>query len=356
VRMFSELERTFGKHLALVTLLETPTIRQLADLLRGETSVSTWSSLVPIQPEGSRPPFYCMHAAGGNVLFYRDLARHLGSDQPLYGLQARGVDRKQTTHNSVEEMAEYYLNEIRKLQPEGPYYLGGSSFGGLVAFEMARQLEKQGAAVGLLALFDTYGPGYPKPTSNSKSARMVTNWIGRSRQVRETLNLLEPRERVEYVLAKARKVWKKLLRKFLWRKNEIAIAFSSATGRALPKDVQRNHKAINQALRSYKPQVYGGRLTLFRAASQPPGIVPDDTLGWKGMALEGLEIYEVPGFHGAVTVDPHARFLAEKLTPCLLSAQEGYQKAVTLDLVDTRFAGEIGTIGELAAGIERRLA
>ncbi len=332
VRIFSEVERALGRHLPLVTLLEAPTIHQLAGRLVEDTGKRGWSSLVPIQPLGSRPPFYCMHAAGGNVLFYRDLAKHLGMDQPFFGLQARGVNRDETNHNSVEEMAACYLGEIRAFQPEGPYYLGGSSFGGLVAFEMARQLEREGERVGLLALFDTYGPGYPRLTSNSKALGIVTGWIQLARRVRQTLTLLEPREKVEYVLAKAGKVRKKVLRKFLWKKNEIAIAFNSATGRPLPKDIQRNHKAIDQALRAYKPQAYGGRLTLFRAASQPVGVVPDDTLGWDGMALGGLEIYEVPGFHGAVTVDPHARFLAEKLTPCLLSAQQSYKRTITQEL------------------------
>lgn len=341
VRIFSEIERNFGKHLTLVTLLEAPTIRQLSEIVRGSASQKEWSSLVPIHSEGSRPPFYCMHAAGGNVLFYRDLARHLGPNQPLYGLQARGVDRTQTNHNSVEEMAEYYLDEIRSFQPEGPYYLGGSSFGGLVAFEMARQLEKKGQEVALLALFDTYGPGYPRLSSTAKTTGRVTGWIQRARLVHETLRLLIPSEGIEYLLAKAGKVRKKLVRKFAWKKNEIAIAFNSATGRALPKDVQRNHKAIDHALRTYKPQVYGGRLTLFRAASQPPGIVQDDTLGWDGLANGGLEIYEVPGFHGAVTVDPHARFLAEKLTPCLLSAQQGYQRNVTPRFPNARLKREI---------------
>jgi FkbH-like protein len=353
VRIFSEIERNFDKHLALVTLLEAPTIRQLSEIVRGSAGQKAWSSLVPLRSEGSRPPFYCMHAAGGNVLFYRDLARHLGSDQPLYGLQARGADRTQTNHDSVEEMAEFYLDEIRSFQPEGPYYLGGSSFGGLVAFEMARQLERKGQEVALLALFDTYGPGYPVRKSNSKAARLAGYWIHRSRQIRETLKLLSLREKTEYVLAKISKLRKKVVRKSVWRKNEIAIAFSSATGRSLPKDLQRNHKAINQALRNYKPQVYGGRLTLFRAANQPVGIVRDETLGWKGMALGGLEIYEVPGFHGAVTVDPHAKFLAEELTPCLLHAQQGWKQTVTVKIEEAHLVADVGMLGEMAPGIER---
>ncbi|MCM3874356.1 MAG: HAD-IIIC family phosphatase [Pyrinomonadaceae bacterium] len=327
VRLFSEIERGFGRHLPLVTLLSASTIRQLASRLRDAPGEKAWSALVAIQPLGSRPPFYCMHAAGGDVLFYRDLAKHLGLDQPLYGLQARGVDRNQTTHDSVEEMAEYYLNEIRAFQPEGPYHLGGSSFGGLVAFEMARQLENQGQVVALLVLFDTYGPGYPKLMPGSTSlTRWFARCIQRVRSLHRTLDLLTSREKLSYLVAKTRKLQKKLVRKLAWKKNEIAIAFNSATGGQLPKDVQRNHKAIDRALRSYKPKPYGGRLTLFRAASQPPGVVRDNSLGWHGMARGSLEIHEVPGFHGAVTVDPYAKVLAEKLAPCLRVAQRLYEE------------------------------
>jgi FkbH-like protein len=328
VRIFAEIEKLFGKHLLLVTLLEAPTIKQFARLLREPDSRTSWSPLVPIQPNGPRPPFYCMHAAGGDVLFYRDLARHLGLDQPLYGLQARGNNRTETTHDNVEEMAAHYLSVIRAFQTEGPYYLGGSSFGGLVAFEMARQLEQDGVNVALLALFDTYGPGYPKLLPKSSTlARTTGNWIQRAQGIYGTLKLLRSEDKVRYLVAKTAKVKKKLLRKFLWKKNEMSIAFNSATGRPLPKDIQRNHKAIEQAMRNYIPEPYGGPLTVFRAATQPSGVIRDDSLGWQGLALGGLELHEVPGFHGAVTVDPHAKFLAEKLMACLSKAQLDFQQA-----------------------------
>jgi len=322
VALFVEIENEFGQALPLTTLLKAPTIRRIGDLLREDKKESAWSALVPLQPEGTQPPLYCMHAAGGDVLFYRDLARHLGRDQPVYGLQARGMSRIETTHNSVEEMAAYYLDAIRAFQPQGPYYLGGSSFGGLVAFEMARQLDALGQPVGLLALFDTYAPGYPKRLHSLMIQARIDRLIDRFHTIRENLSLLSPREKIQYLTAKAKKAKKMLWRKFAWKKNEFAIKFSTATGKPLPADLQRNHKAIAQALRDYKPKPYHGELTLFRAKTQPAGIVPDETLGWNELALGGLRIYEVPGLHGVVTVDPHAKFLAEKLAPCLASAQQ----------------------------------
>jgi aryl carrier-like protein len=124
VRLFSELRKLTGRTLALATLFQAPTIEKLAGLLRDDGWSQSWSSLVPIHPGGSKPPFYCVHGAGGNVLLFHDLARLLGSDYPFHGLQAHGMDSSRNYLKTVEEMARHYLKEIRELQPEGPYHLG----------------------------------------------------------------------------------------------------------------------------------------------------------------------------------------------------------------------------------------
>ena len=162
VRLFAQIEEKFGKRLPLTTLFQAPTIEQLAEVLRRDSWSPPWSSLVPIQPGGSRPAFYCVHEYDGNVLHYRELARALGPDQPFFGLQAQGADGKRPPLSRFEDIAAHYVEEIRAFQPEGPYVLGGSSYGGLVAFEMAQQLYAQGQKVALLALFDTWSPGYLK--------------------------------------------------------------------------------------------------------------------------------------------------------------------------------------------------
>jgi thioesterase domain-containing protein len=237
------------------------------------------------------------------------------------------MDRTQTHHNRVEDMAAFYFQEIQTLQPKGPYYLGGSSFGGLVAFEMARQIEKKGEEVGLLALFDTYGPGYPKPLrSASGFMRGVYRLAEHVQNAKDKLRLLDAKGKAVYLKDRMGKACRMVQRSFAWKKNEIAIKFNQATGRPLPNDLQRNQKAILDALHHYKPGIYGGRMTLFRASRQPKGIQPDRTLGWNGYAVGGIEIHEVPGAHGMQTVDPHARFLVEKLEPCLFAAQSGFNE------------------------------
>ena len=156
VRLFSELRKRFGKNLYLPTLFQAPTVEKIAEILRNDGCVPTWSSLVPIQPNGDKPPFYCVHGAGGNVLMFRELAERMAPDFPFYGMQAQGLDDSKEYLKTVEEMAVHYLEEIKQFQPEGPYYLGGFCLGGQVAFHMAQILRERGEKVALLAMIDTY--------------------------------------------------------------------------------------------------------------------------------------------------------------------------------------------------------
>ena len=320
VSLFVQISRFTGRQLSLATLFQAPTIRQLAKLL--ESDGQEWTSLVPIHSEGSRPPLYCMHAAGGNVLFYGDLARALGPDQPVYGLQAQGLDGARPRHNRVEDMAAHYVGEIRSFQPEGPYYLCGSSFGGLVAYEMARRLRVEGEEVALVALFDTYGPGYPRYLSHMTAWRRKFFRLARRVQHHWTsLRALRGAARSRYFRSKAAKALKLFRRGLRRQRNEFAAKFHELTGQSLPSELLKTQDAIQAALNAYVPPPLPGALTLFRADHQPLGIHPDAFLGWQDLVEGEIEVYEVPGFHGAVTVDPHAPFLAEKLAPCLERAR-----------------------------------
>ncbi len=331
VRLFAEIETVFEKKLSLATLFEAPTIEQLASLIHSFEGEDVWSSLVAIQAEGTQPPFFCIHARGGNVLFYRDLARRLGNDQPLYGLQAQGLDGKRPYLTRVEDMAAHYIKEIKTLQPEGPYYIGGSSFGGTAAYEMAQQLRAAGDKVALLALFDTGGPGYPKMQNIEGLARYqhrFQNLTQRANHLWKTLSLLEPGQRLDYLRQKANKVkvrYKRNLRRKLMKLG--ALLPTSVGESLLPSYVNTRwalvefEKAISQALDSYEHRVYKGRLTLFRASTQPLGIHPDPTLGWSELIDGELEIHEVTGLHGTIVAEPHVQFLAEELRACIAKAK-----------------------------------
>lgn len=318
VRMFAEIEKIFGKNIPLATLFEASTVEKLAEILRQDGWSAPESSLVPIQPKGEKTPFFCVHAKGGNVLFYRDLAKYMGTERPFYGIQARRLGGRQVGHSSVEEMAEFYIKEIKTVQPEGPYYLGGSSFGGLAAFEIARQLRAQGDEVAFVALLDTGTPDYPKflPTTGGLRSKFYT-LVRRLQHHRDSLIKLNNKQRIEYVTVRLGKVKLKYRRKIRDNYKKLARKFYSARNQPVPKNLIQLEDHIWRAGQKYVPQVYEGDVTLFRATHQPLGIYPDPTLGWDGLVAGELEIHDVEGHHGSIVAEPYVRKLAEKMLDCL---------------------------------------
>ncbi len=316
VRLFSEIEKTLGCRLPLAALFQAPTIQQLADLIRQGGWQSTWGALVPMRPHGGNPPFFCVHAVGGNVLEFNDLARHLDSDQPFYGLQALGLDGKSAPLTSVEEMATAYLKEIRQIQPQGPYYLGGRSFGGTVAYEMARQLVEQGEEIALLAIFDTYPKGWLKLCSEEEAARYKKQF----RQLRikrhlENWKQLGIAGKTKYFLEKAN-YKKRKYKNLLWqptRKTEVE------TGQSVNTSI-RNIEAINyRAIRKYVPKIYSGKVTFFSAREE---VCPEENLtGWRRLAQGGVEVVEVPGDHQTIVKEPFVRELAKALEKSIRRSQ-----------------------------------
>lgn len=303
MRLFALIEQKFGRRLPLATLFEAPTIERLAALLRRQDWTPSCSSLVPIQPNGSRPPFFCVHAHGGNVLNFKDLARHLGSDQPVFGLQAKGLDGKQPRHTSVEEMAADYLKEIRELQPSGPYFLGGYCFGGKVAYEMAQQLHRQGQEVALLAMIDAFAPGYRTllPWGPRRMAQLQFHWR----------NLARSRDKKKYLLEKcatARSRASKFIQKGF-------AGFYAAVG--LPVAVQ-GATETRPKIKAYRPSRCPTKITVFAPTSSHSGYHKFDShLGWKYLAAGGLEIHQVPGQVTAIIAEPYVKELADQLRACI---------------------------------------
>lgn len=322
-RLFGQIETTFGRKLPLATIFRAPTIEKLAAILRQGGWSPDWSSLVAIQPAGWRPPFYCVHAVGGNVLTYMDLARHMGSDQPVYGLQAQGLDGKRQPHRTIQEMAAHYVSEIVKLQPEGPYSMGGSSAGGIVAFEMAQQLVAQGKKVGVLALFDTWGPGYPKPLPGVTAVRMrLFHFLDRVDLHFGNFLVAEGvKEKLAYLVTKSRRLRNniRLAGRKRWSKLK---KLPNALLNPLPRALRDVENMGVRATELYEPKPYPGRVTLFRASKQPAGVLSDPELGWGSVALGGVDVYEVPGRHGAIVYEPRIRILAEQLRICLRRFEE----------------------------------
>ncbi len=275
--------------------------------------------LVEITPPGnaSRPPFFCVHPAGGDVLCFFPLARHLGADQPFYGFQARGLEDDGEPFTTLEEMAAHYVDEIRRVQPDGPYRLGGWSFGGLAAFEMARQLAGQGEEVAVLAVLDT-APGLPveEPDAGASSsageddtlwlltiAEYVRGLRGADlRLTAEQLAPLAPEER---------------LRAFVDRLRTAGIVHAGEDGLAQLRRLLRVFRASVRAFRGYRPVPYPGPVTLFRAAGAAFDPALGRDLGWGSFTPRPVEVHELPGDHVTLMAEPNVAVLAGRLRDCL---------------------------------------
>jgi aspartate racemase len=322
VRLFAQIEKSFSRNLPLATLFQSPTVKQLARVLREEGWPAPWSSLVMIQGGDKRTPFFCVHAVGGNVLEYHDLARLLGPDQPFYGLQAKGLDGKEEPHTSIREMAAAYLKEMREIQPEGPYLLGGRSSGGTIAFEMACQLAAVGEKVALLAMLDTYPAGYFKLLPNSGSLRQRGSRYGQKLRTHAgNLRQLNPVEQLAYVVRKLKYAPEKAKHK-LYRR---AYKLYERIGRPLPPALKNIEQINFAAVKDYTPQTYAGDVTLFLA----PDLTGDYDLhdGWRELVEGRIEVHDITGNHIDIVKEPHVRVLAEKLSGCLERAQRDQSSA-----------------------------
>ncbi len=324
VHLFAEIKKQLmGQELPLAILFQTPTIEQLAEVLRTEGWSSSWSALVPIQPNGSHPPLFFAHAHGGNVIGYYDLAYHLGLEQPLYGLQAQGLDGTSSPFCRFEDIVAHYIKEIRTVQPHGPYYLGGWCFGGYVALEMARHLQAEGEEVALVVMIESPHPDYPKYLPGTGPLRRHFYRVS-NRLDLEISNFLE----VEYgrKLAYSSKRISRLVNTMRLKfeglshtPGETSPASCDASQIQIQKAVEQAHA---EAYYAYKPKSYEGTVAVFRAAKQPLGIYPDPTLGWGELIKSELDLQEAPGHHIGLLSEPRVRITADKIRKCLDKAQQ----------------------------------
>ncbi len=333
VRLMALIHKRFGVNLPLATLFQHPSIETLAQALLGFTAsqdsskphkaTEAWSSLVPIQTRGPKPPFFCLPGGGGNALYFYHLSRHLGNEQPFYGLQPVGLDGKQTPHTSVQAMAAHHLSLIQEIQPQGPYYLGGHSFGGRVAFEIAQQLLAAGESIALLAILDV--PPFSEVTVEEKvdEAHWLSSLIVAAVEFHGTASS-DPRDQIR---TQAYEQLRQMPQKEQWQyvQQQLEATHFLPPGSDL-QQVQgyiQVFQANAQATYAYQPQNWRSLpITLFCPEDEPNASVGRTAEG-KAQAwsqIGPVELHRVPGSHVSMTAEPHVKVLADKLRGCIEKA------------------------------------
>ncbi|MEO0377499.1 MAG: thioesterase domain-containing protein, partial [Cyanobacteria bacterium P01_A01_bin.17] len=254
----------------------------------------------------------CVCGRGGHVLNFRVLASLLDSEQPFYGLESRALDGQHSANVRIEDMAADYLQEIRTFQPEGPYFLGGYSFGGIVAFEMAQQLRQNGQKVALLVLFDSIRDVSPLKRWLYNAMNLLRFRVHPLVFLKYLLNFLQHQFR-------EKSYSNRLLRPFFSSKSRPH--WSSTIDEVTYRVAQANYKAVKE----YEPSVYSGTLTILRATErnvdqQHVYRAPD--LGWGDLIGGRIEVHSVPGYHGKMLSQPYVQDVAQQLGSCLDEAQK----------------------------------
>ena len=284
VKLMDLIGKRLGSSLHLNTLwFGVATIESQAQAIASAGAGDRSSRVVVMQPGGKRTPLFCIHTIGGGNLFhYSRLVEHLGGDRPVYGLQARGIDGSELPDHSVEAMAAYCIESLRTVQPDGPYLLCGYSSGGVVGFEMARQLERGGQSQVRLFLIDTYHPRHVL----SISQRMA-KWLGviRKKQYRTI------QERIYHLLL-------------------------APSGLQRLRRLRALGESHRWALWSYDPKPYTGDLVFLESDMTSSSDLPPHA-GWREHVKGEILLVNLPGSHSQIVHEPHVAGLARRLNEYL---------------------------------------
>nr|WP_256381140.1 non-ribosomal peptide synthetase [Myxosarcina sp. GI1] len=335
VKLFGEIERQFDRKLPLASLFEAPTIEQLALMLQTPQKTTSFDSVVKLK-EGTTPPLFLVHDADGETILYLNLAQHLKPEQTVYGLRPYSQAGSPFLHTRLSEIVAHYVREIRKVQPQGPYAIGGLCAGGVLAFEIACQLQAEGEQVPLVAIIDAINlQGIEQDNFSSVNQVRKQNFLKLIDSKQET-NKLKFVTNILKVLP--RKVFNLVTYEISSKSEQFTDNLRIKLLRyCLDRQLTIPRFCQNIPLRSiyayaesdYQPSVYQGQLTLWRATEKleldnpaiddTPAIleVKDPLLGWGKQATNGVAAHDIPGGHSSMLQEPHVRVMAEKLQPYL---------------------------------------
>jgi len=299
-----QIEKLTGKRLSLANLFRYPTIKQLASII-DDPSFTPYNSLIAIKPQGAKVPLYIVHGIGLNLLNFRGMVFNLDNDQPVYGLQSLGLNNKTEPLDSIEEIAASYNNEILMHNPNGPYAIGGYSFGGYIAFEMVKQLKAAGKDVRMLAMFDTNLQDREEKKSwwmrtGKKILRQVPKIIFRIKSFTEL-----PKDNIQYL-----KTFYEQKLKGLYKPTDFQDERSSEE---LPDFMQLIANRLIAAFYKYHIEPVDIKIDLFKARKRLYFIDDPKFLGWKKYALKGVNCFIVPGDHKEMFSPPNDAILAKRL-------------------------------------------
>ncbi|MCP4644451.1 MAG: amino acid adenylation domain-containing protein, partial [bacterium] len=361
VHVIAQVKKRFGVDIPLPRFFAAPTVAGMAEIIQstqeGEGTTDTDAlpfTCVPIRPTGSRPPFFCVATAGGVLFPYFKLAPLMSPDQPLYGLQDPALDGEHPQIETVEELAAHYVEVMCMVEPRGPYMFGGYSFGGIVAFEMAQQLVRAGKEVALVVLMDNgvEPPEFRKPKGVVDAVRLfskrfpflVESLYNVKPHIVDGLYILGKRAQTRRDHAPGRHRASPLdYLRWLWTdlilsKAGVANVLSkdAVVAMRVPsfKPVMKLLNVNGQAGESYRPQVYPGKVTLFRASRRPPELQGDSTLGWDRIAEGGVDTRHISGDHMRMLGDSVAE-VADNLDDCIRIALKKHDAAETSPAEDS---------------------
>ncbi len=314
VRLFSEIERTLGARLPLASLFQGATIEAMAEMVDlHESGEQEWSSIVKLKAgDDDRPPFFIVGWVDGEVLGYRELAEHW-SGQTLYGLVAPGVDGQSLPLDTIEGLAAHHIEEIRRFQPRGPYYIGGFCFSGVVAYEIGRQLADMGEELGSVALIDAYWHG-----SRRKQTRVEIE-----REKWSLLREADMRARVDWFRNRALRLKNRIRTAFYFKSGYVVL---DVVGRLRRRQLPWRHwnmvtVAGARAVKRYAPVAADIRVDFFRAQT----VETAEPTVWEDFARQGVALHQVVGpemSHVTICKEPGVRRLAREMAH-VLEARQG---------------------------------
>lgn len=307
-----EIERETGCKIPFTAIYDAPTVTAMAAFLRQQPPA--FSPLVCLKDGDGAPPFFMVHGIGGTVMELARLANLIDYCGPVYGIQARGLDGAEPPLANIKEMAAFYLQAIRQIQPEDPYYLSGYSFGGLVAIEMGRQLMLAGNEVGLLVLVDSY----PHPNSWPLRTRLAVRWRRSLHRIGE-LGSQPFGETLSFMLQKATRLMPRDWRGQQQNADERMFAWLLESKGDLPPALRAVRMAGHSALSSYAPQPYPGDVIFLRAERPDPEFPTAPAPVWRPLVRE-LAIHTVRGNHFTIVAE-HAESIAGRLSQSIAQAR-----------------------------------